>query len=219
MTPGSLAKRTTVRERRRGIVATGTFLVALLASFRFRLGVRLLLAWNLATLSWLALAWRSARGTSATETREWARNRGTARSRRDRTVAVGFSLFGAAFALGLSTLARHPASPTDHLEIGLSAVAILLAWVALNTAYATYYAALFYADRPPEAGLSFPGDEPPAHLDFAYFAFTLGTAISTSDVSITNRELRTTALGHVLLAFAYNTGVLGVVVNVANLYA
>lgn len=195
------------------------FVVALLASFRLRTESRIVLAWDLAAFVWLTLAWRIARESSPDGTRTWARSRGYERSRRDRTLAVGFSLFGLAFALGLSTLARRPTGLTDHLEIGLSALAVVLAWLALNAAYAAHYATLYYGDRPPEAGLSFPGDDSPDRLDFAYVTFTLGTAISTSDVSITSRQLRTTALGHVLLAFAYNTGVLGVVVNVANLYA
>ncbi|WP_435175441.1 DUF1345 domain-containing protein [Halorussus sp. AFM4] len=219
MAPGPTADRTDVRRRLRGVAAVASFVVALLVSFRLRTAPRIVLAWDLATLVWLALTWRSARAASAAETRSWARLRGYRRSRRDRTLAVGFSLFGLAFALGLSTLARRPTGPVDHLEIGLSALAVVLAWLALNAAYAAHYAALYYGDRPPEAGLAFPGDEAPARVDFAYFAFTLGTAISTSDVSITSRRFRTTALGHVLLAFAYNTGVLGVVVNVANLYA
>ena len=219
MTPGSAVERATTAERFRVVVAGATFVVALLASFRLRIGPRVVLAWDLATLVWLALTWRLARGSSAAETRTWARRRGYERSRRDRTLAVGFSLFGLAFALGLLTLASRPDGLADHFGIALSAAAVVLAWLALNAAYAAHYATLYYGDRPPETGLSFPGDEAPDRLDFAYFAFTLGTAISTSDVSITNRDLRTTALGHVLLAFAYNTGVLGVVVNVANLYA
>lgn len=126
-------------------------------------------------------------------------------------------MFGAVFALGLLTPSRRPGAVADHAEIALSGVAVLLAWVALNAEYAAYYAALYYDGT--EGGLAFPGDADPGPADFAYFAFTLGTAISTSDVSITDREFRVAALGHVLLAFAYDTGIRGVVVNVANLYA
>ena len=216
----SVVGRLAATERRvHGAVAVGCFAVAVLAARGVEVGARLLLAWNVATVAWLALTWLFTMRSSATETREWARQRRYETARLDRTLAVAFSLFGLAFGFGLLTLARTPQDPIDHVEIGLSALAIVLAWLALNTEYAVHYATLYYGDRPPEAGLAFPGDDDPAHLDFAYFAFTVGTAISTSDVAITSRSFRMTALGHALLAFAYNTGILGLVVNFANLYA
>lgn len=224
MASESPLRRVTTGERRvHALVAAACFVVAVVAAVGVRTETRLLLGWNVATLIWLTLSWRFTWRSSPARTREWARRRTYSASRLDRTAAVAFSLFGLGFALGLVTLAEPPTAPVDHVQIWLSAVAVVLAWLALNFEYAAHYATLYYGDRPPERGLAFPGDADadadPDHRDFAYFAFTLGTAISTSDVAITSSAIRTTALGHVLLAFAYNTGVLGLVVNLANLYA
>ncbi|MFC4550834.1 MULTISPECIES: DUF1345 domain-containing protein [Halorussus] len=228
MASESPLRRVTTGERRvHALVAAACFLVVVAVTGGVRTVTRLLAGWDTATLIWLALSWRFAWRSSASGTREWARGRTYGESQFDRTVAVLFSLFGLGSALGLVTLAEPPTAPVDHVQIWLSAVAVVLAWLALNTEYAAHYATLYYGDRPPERGLAFPGDPDPEadvdadpdHRDFAYFAFTLGTAISTSDVAITSSAIRTTALGHVLLAFAYNTGVLGLVVNLANLYA
>ena len=62
-------------------------------------------------------------------------------------------------------------------------------------------------------GLDFPGG-PPAEMDFAYFAFTLGMTFQTSDVTIVSAEMRRVALGHAVIAFAFNTVILALAVSV-----
>jgi uncharacterized membrane protein len=102
----------------------------------------------------------------------------------------------------------------------LHAFGVILAWFVLNTAYTLYYVYLYY--RGGGTGLSFhgikptdsaTGDDEPDQLDFAYFAFTLATTFATSDVEITERGIRRTALGHSLLAFGYNTAIRSVAVG------
>jgi uncharacterized membrane protein len=63
-------------------------------------------------------------------------------------------------------------------------------------------------------GLSFPGDLEPDDLDFAYFAFTIGSCFQTSDVAITSRSIRRMALVHAIQSFAYNTTVIALMLNV-----
>jgi uncharacterized membrane protein len=50
-------------------------------------------------------------------------------------------------------------------------------------------------------GLSFPGNTPPAYLDFAYFAFTIGMCFQTADVTITSRPIRRAVMGHAVIGF------------------
>jgi len=59
----------------------------------------------------------------------------------------------------------------------------------------------------------FPGEREPCDLDFAYFAFTLGICFQTSDVAIDCTRVRHTVLFHALLAFVYNTTILGLVIG------
>jgi uncharacterized membrane protein len=98
--------------------------------------------------------------------------------------------------------------------IALSLGAVASAWALTHTAYTLRYAHLYYRDDGDgEGGLSFPGDQPPAYLDFAYFAFTIGMCFQTSDVTITSRLIRRATMGHAVLSFVYNTAIVATAVS------
>ena len=54
---------------------------------------------------------------------------------------------------------------------------------------------------------------PPDDADFAYFAFGIGMTFQIPDVNVTTRQMRRVVLFHQLLAFAYNTAILALIVN------
>ncbi len=98
------------------------------------------------------------------------------------------------------------------LVLQISAVpAVLAAWILLHFGYADRYAHLHYRATP---GLRFPATERPNLLDFAYFAFTVGTSFATSDVEVQARPIRYTVLTHSVVSFVYNTAILGIAVGV-----
>lgn len=97
---------------------------------------------------------------------------------------------------------------------------LLLSWVLVHTIFTVRYAHLYYADHKKErnteaGGLSFPGEEKPGFLDFAYFSFVIGMTFQVSDVTITSGRLRRLVLFHSLLAFGFNTIIVALTVNVA----
>jgi uncharacterized membrane protein len=98
--------------------------------------------------------------------------------------------------------------------VALNALGVVAAWAVLNTAYALYYAYIYYGDEEGSGGLEFPGDGEPGKLDFAYFSFAVGTSFATSDVKVTSKTGRRVVLGHAILSFAYNTVLIAVVINV-----
>ena len=61
------------------------------------------------------------------------------------------------------------------------------------------------------SGLQFPGSEPPQFLDYLYFAVSVATTFGTTDVNVTDRLLRRTVTGQAVLAFAFNTVILALV--------
>jgi uncharacterized membrane protein len=64
-------------------------------------------------------------------------------------------------------------------------------------------------------GLAFPGSSGrPDYWDFAYFSFTIGAAMQTSDVGVTTRDMRRVVLAQTVFAFLFNTTVLALAVNV-----
>jgi hypothetical protein len=97
------------------------------------------------------------------------------------------------------------------LVLQLSAApAVIAAWLLLHFGYADRYAHLHYQ----AAGLRFPATDRPNLLDFAYFAFTIGTSFAVSDVEIHARPIRYTVLTHSVLSFFYNTAILGIAIGV-----
>ena len=99
----------------------------------------------------------------------------------------------------------------------LVVTSLILVWTFGNAVYAFHYAHLFYTsddkghDR---AGLLFPNTKEPVMSDFAYFAFTLGVAVQTSDVQVTSTHLRKLVAVHCVIGFFFNLGVLALTINV-----
>lgn len=104
----------------------------------------------------------------------------------------------------------------------LSMVSVVVSWWLVHTIFTMRYAHLFYSTNPDDAGkklmggLQFPGDEEPDYLDFVYFSFVLGTTFQVSDVEISSRRIRRLALVHGLIAFAFNTAILALSINVVS---
>jgi uncharacterized membrane protein len=82
----------------------------------------------------------------------------------------------------------------------------------VHTLFTLRYAEVYYTAEPPR-GISFNQDQPPQYTDFAYMAFSLGMTYQVSDTSITTREMRSAALRHSLLAYAFGVGILATTIN------
>jgi uncharacterized membrane protein len=114
--------------------------------------------------------------------------------------------------------------PTERkiLRLVLSVVTVVGSWLFLHTVLALHYAHQYYWPKHlpghPDAhhgGLDFPGGEAPDYMDFVYFSFVLGACSQTSDVAISSKEVRRLATLHGTLAFAFNTLLLALTINVA----
>jgi uncharacterized membrane protein len=128
----------------------------------------------------------------------------------------------AAISLSLVSLAQllsDEGSGGWHLAVAVANVP--LGWATLHTIMAFHYAHLFYA--PPDredagrrdtGGLEFPGTKEPSVADFVYFSFVVGMTAQTSDVDLTSRGMRRTAIMHGIVSFFFNTVILALAVNV-----
>jgi uncharacterized membrane protein len=106
------------------------------------------------------------------------------------------------------------------LQIVIAAISILLSWLFMNSMFAVHYAHSYYGNGPdagktPRGGLDFPGTKQPDYWDFVYFAIVLGMTFQVSDVQITNRAIRRTALMHSVIAFFFNVFIIAISVNIA----
>jgi uncharacterized membrane protein len=106
----------------------------------------------------------------------------------------------------------------EILSAIIAVAGMMVSWVLVHTIFTFHYARMYYFkakdDTPQGEALEFPGDEKkPDYLDFAYFSFIIGMTFQVSDVEIASRLVRRTALAHSLLAFAINTFVVALTIN------
>ena len=105
------------------------------------------------------------------------------------------------------------------LHVALVGATLLLSWLMMHTLFALRYAHGYYArigdpgGQDVQAGLAFPGVEPPDYWDFFYCSLVIGMACQVSDVQITSRRMRRLATAHGFLSFVFNAVILALSVN------
>ena len=109
----------------------------------------------------------------------------------------------------------------DHfsLHVFLAASTVVLSWLLMHTVFGLRYAHNFYGNfdtRTAKRGLDFPGESDPDYRDFIYFSFVIGMTCQVSDVQVSSRAMRRLVLVHGVLAFAFNTVILALTVNVVS---
>ncbi len=99
----------------------------------------------------------------------------------------------------------------------LAVVSVACSWTLVHTIFTLRYAHLYYGDetnpkkRP--AGLDFPNDDEPDYLDFAYFSFVIGMTSQVSDVAVSSKSQRRTALLHGVLSFVFNAIIVALTIS------
>jgi uncharacterized membrane protein len=187
---------------------------------------RLVLAWDLATIGFLAMiALMMAHATQQTIRYRAAREDESA-------VVILVIMVGAALAsMAAIFFLLHEAKDAQgwlaSARIALAGLTILLSWLLCHTIYALHYAHGFYGvpaaakrsgaagEGPVAGGLAFPGEEHPDYWDFLYFSFVVGMTCQVSDVQVTSRPMRRLTLAHGVVAFAFNTVILALTINLA----
>ena len=212
--PRAFARHDPRQARARIAIALGVGLATAWAiPGRFGSAMRVVAGWDAGAIALGALSWWLILHANAAHTRRHAADEDPGRRAAWVIVilASGFSLVANAVVL---RNARACSANIRDVVVVLSLVAVVAAWLLTHTAYTLRYAHLYYRDDDGgEGGLTFPGDERPSYLEFAYFAFTIGMCFQVSDVTITSRLIRRAVLGQSLLSFAYNTAILATAVS------
>lgn len=194
------------------VVASTAFLALPLEG----LEVRLLTAWDVGALCFLALVGLLMISANAARTCRCAQRQEVDHLAIFRLVV--FATCTSLFAIG-AELANHKDSFTP--EVGLSVVAILSSWFLMHITFALHYATVYY--RPIESeseekfyqgGLEFSSGESPNYLDFLYFTFTLGMTSQTSDTAIVSSPFRRLVLAHTITSFFFYSVVLALSVSI-----
>jgi uncharacterized membrane protein len=200
--------------RRRLLLATlaGLLLLALLPA-SMRLGTRLLLAWDLVSAIYVIFALIMVARSDV----EACRARAALYDESDWVImAVVIASAAASFAAIFVELAAVGHARAAVLHLAITGVTVVLSWTFTHVLFTLHYANVYYRphENGPPGGLDFPGERAPDYRDFLYYAFVIGCATQTADVDTTSREMRLITLGHGVVAFAFNTAILALMINV-----
>lgn len=123
--------------------------------------------------------------------------------------AVSWALTGSFFAIFSVVLLVTQQSLLDQLIVVVLAVAVVItSWALILVAYAVRYA----REQLRSGGLAFGGDEQPRFGDFLYLAVQIATTFASSDVQTTTRRMRGIIAINSIVAFAFNTVIVALLV-------
>jgi hypothetical protein len=94
--------------------------------------------------------------------------------------------------------------------LALSAAVVTTSWLVTMVAYAVHYARIAAT----VGGLTFPGDEGVVFWDCVYLATQVQTTFSSSDVTVETTLTRRIVTGHTLVAFAFDTIIIALLISV-----
>ncbi len=181
-------------------------------------GAALLIGWNAAAATYLAgLGW-----LFLTNDAPLVRARAQQQDE-NRAVLMTLILAAAAASLGAMMLTLHDAKAAGKAGLppwllALSVSTLVLSWLVVQSLFTLHYAHRYFADRDrdgtDDGGIGFPGQKPTSYRDFLYVAVCVGATCQVSDFSVTTSRFRELVTVHALIAFAFNTLVLALGVNI-----
>jgi len=177
----------------------------------------IMIGWDTFSLCMIVLEWITFSITKSPQIREQAKVQESSRSLIFFVVLIATLASFLAVLLLLITKEEFKSHQSFHL---IAAVAgMVLSWFLIHTIFTLRYAHIYYGDDKDNSkihagGLTFPDDEKPDYLDFAYFSFVLGMTFQVSDVDISSKRFRRLAMWHGLLSFGYNTVMIALTINV-----
>jgi hypothetical protein len=107
-------------------------------------------------------------------------------------------------------LALSPDLLKQPVLLALSAAVVTTSWLTTMLSYAVHYARVTAT----VGGLTFPGDDGLVFWDCVYLATQVQTTFSSSDVTVGSTLTRKIVTGHTLVAFAFNTIIIALLIAV-----
>lgn len=188
-----------------GVIAGG--LALLVVSWQ----AAVLVGWDVAAACYLLWTWKIVGGLDAPGTRQHATVEDPSTHLAEALVLVaGVALLGAVGLLLLKAGESHGGTKAYLISIGL--LSVVLSWATVHTIFMLRYARSHY--QSPEGAVDFNEKDPPAYLDFAYLAFTIGMTFQVSDTNLTTKPIRRIALSHALLSFLFGAVMLAFAINI-----
>jgi uncharacterized membrane protein len=183
--------------------------------FEPHLVTRLLIAWNVGAILYVALA----AVMMSRATRESIRMRAQKQDEGKYVILalVVISAIACLAAIGgeLAVVKdMHGVAKLAH--VALAGLTVLSSWAFAQVSFCLHYAHDYYAEQSigHKPGLLFPDEDRPDYGDFFYFSAIIGTSGQTADVSFVSKELRRIGSVHCIVAYLFNTTVLALLINI-----
>jgi uncharacterized membrane protein len=193
------------------VAAVVGVLVGVLGALVLAWQAAILVGWDAAALCYLIWTWRTIARLDPAGTKRHANvedaSRGTAEGI---ILAAGVALLAAVGLVLLKAGQSHGGTKAYLITIGISSV--VLSWATVHTVFTLRYTRSHY--QRPEGGVDFNEKDPPAYLDFAYLAFTIGMTFQVSDTDLTTKQIRRLALSHALMSYLFGAVIVALSINI-----
>lgn len=190
----------------------GIVIGVLLAGAHMRPMIRVLVSWDVAVWTYLALMWLEMARADHDRVREIAQ-------REDENAGVVLAIVCLATIASVAAIVLELAQSKGSTGVShylVTGITLIGAWFLIPTIFTLHYARMHFATGMQETALKFPDHKlDPNYWDFLYFSFTIAVASQTSDVVLRSREIRRAALAQSVLSFYFNVAVLGLCINMA----
>jgi uncharacterized membrane protein len=126
--------------------------------------------------------------------------------------ATGWAVSGSLLAVMAVLILSFIPTYRESATVVFSGIAVVITSLALTiSSYAVRYAREWASDG---GGIVFPGGQEPVFMDFNYLAIQVSTTFSSSDVTIERTHARRVVSVHSIIAFAFNTVIVALLVSV-----
>ena len=169
-----------------------------------------LIGWDVAAVTYIVSAWITMARADADTTARLAVREDPGRAAVDVIMlSASVASLAAVAAVIIAGGGHSSIDPVVAAALGLTSP--LLTWGLVHTVFTTRYARLYYTGV--DGGIDFNQKEPPAFVDFAYVAFTIGMTYQVSDTELQAPRVRHTALRHALLSYLFGAIIIAATIN------
>ena len=171
----------------------------------------ILVGWDAAALCFLVWTWVRVGPMDAASTKHHANIEDRSRPISEAIVlTAGVALLAAVGLVLLRAGQSHGGTKAYLITIGI--ISVGLSWATVHTIFMLRYTRSHY--QAPHGAVDFNEKDPPAYLDFAYLAFTVGMTFQVSDTNLTTKAVRRIALRHALMSYLFGAVIVALAINV-----
>ncbi len=171
----------------------------------------ILVGWDAAAVCFLAWTWKIVGRLDAEGTKRHANVEDASRRTAEAIVLVaGVALLAAVGLVLIKAGQSHGGTKAYLITVGI--LSVVFSWASVHTVFMLRYTRSHY--QAPEGGVDFNEKDPPAYLDFAYLAFTIGMTFQVSDTDLTTKPIRRIALSHALMSYLFGAVIVAIAINI-----